>query len=36
MKDIRKLIIKNKSDGNGALFNNVPFDIEFDDKQLDN
>lgn len=36
MKDIRKLILKTKSDGNTALFNNVPFDIEFDDKQLNN
>lgn len=36
MKDIRKLILKTKSDENLTLFNRVPFDIEFDDKQLDN
>ncbi len=36
MKDIRKLILKTKSDENTTLFSRVPFDIEFDDKQLDN
>ncbi len=34
--DIRKLIIRYKSDHEVGLFHNVPFDIEFDDNQLNN
>ena len=34
--DIIKLIIKNKSNHEVGLFHNVPFDIEFDDSQLNN